>query len=55
MNKPTCPYMVSDICYRTGCIYKPHMNCMSIHEFRNRLKYVKKGKKKYEHQRSKNK
>lgn len=47
-NKPTCPYRVSGICYHKTCIYIPHLDCMKINEYRNRLKYVKKGKKKYE-------
>ena len=44
MEKPTCPYMNSGLCYRNGCIYLPSMDCMAVNEFRNRLKYVKKKK-----------
>lgn len=44
MEKPTCPYMVSGICYRKGCIYIPHQQCMTIREYKNRLQFVKKKK-----------
>ena len=44
MNKPTCPYMVSGVCYRNGCIYLPSMECMKINEFRERMKFAKKKK-----------
>lgn len=40
-----CPYAVSGICYRTGCIFKPQMDCMKINEFKTRLNYAKKGRK----------
>lgn len=51
MEKPTCPYMVSGLCYRRGCIYKPHQMCMTFREYKNRLSYVKKKKavKRYEY------
>lgn len=41
-----CPYAVSGICHRDGCIYLPPMSCMTEREYRNRLKYAKKGRKK---------
>lgn len=28
MNKLTCPYMVSGVCHRKGCIYLPEQQCM---------------------------
>ena len=46
-----CPYSVSGICHRNGCIFKPEMDCMKEHEFKMRLAYAKKmskGKRKYE-------
>lgn len=41
MEKPTCPYMVSGICYRKGCIYIPNMECMKKDELNRRMKFVK--------------
>ena len=49
-----CPYSVSGICHHPKCIYRPNMECMKENEFRDRMKYVKKGKKKYEHKGFKN-
>lgn len=34
----TCPYAVSGICYRRGCIFIPHQQCLSKSEFDKRLK-----------------
>lgn len=42
MEKPTCPYKVSGICYRDGCIYLPSMDCIKKSELNRRLKYAKK-------------
>lgn len=55
-NKPSCPYRSSGLCYHPhGCIYIPHLNCMTLIEYRDILKsYRKKGKKKHERQRVKN-
>lgn len=45
MEKPTCPYAVSGVCYRKGCIYLPSMDCLTVDEYKQRLKYAKKHKK----------
>ena len=42
MNKPTCPYMVSGVCHRNGCIYLPNFDCLKEDEFRHRMKIAKK-------------
>ena len=42
MEKPTCPYSASGICYRDGCIYLPSLDCMKHAEFQRRLKIIKK-------------
>jgi len=46
MNKPTCPYMVSGICHRRGCIYLPPMDCLKEDEYRHRINIAKKMNKK---------
>ena len=33
-----CPYAVSGVCYRRGCIFIPHQRCLSKSEFDKRLK-----------------
>lgn len=33
-----CPYSVSGICYRRGCIFIPHQQCLSKREYDKRLK-----------------
>lgn len=38
----TCPYNVSGLCHRNGCIYLPHMECMKIGEYRHRMEIAKK-------------
>lgn len=45
MEKITCPYAVSGVCYRKGCIYLPSMDCLTVDEYKQRLKYAKKHKK----------
>lgn len=47
MNKPSCPYMDSGICYRKGCIYMPDLQCMKSEEFKQRLSIAKKLSKKH--------
>ena len=34
----TCPYAISGVCYRRGCIFIPHQHCLSKSEFDKRLK-----------------
>ena len=48
-----CPYSVSDVCYRNGCIYLPKMDCIKEWEQRDKIrnarnKKFKKGFKHYE-------
>lgn len=38
----TCPYMDSGCCTRRGCIYLPHLDCLSHEEFKRRLEIAKK-------------
>lgn len=37
-----CPYNVSGICYRKGCIYRPHLKCMTKREYDRRLTIARK-------------
>lgn len=37
----TCPYAVSGICYRRGCIFIPHQHCLNKREFDKRMAKAK--------------
>lgn len=47
-NKPSCPYRSSGLCYHPrSCIYIPHLDCMTLIEYREILQsYHKKAKRK---------
>ena len=42
MIENVCPYKVSGICYRRGCIFHPQQPCMKDDEFRQIMGYLKK-------------
>lgn len=54
----SCPYKLSGLCYRKGCIHIPHLSCMKKREYDDIIKSYKfkkkKGHKHYEYQRTKN-
>ena len=37
----TCPYAVSGICHRSGCIFIPHQQCMTKREYDKRIAIAK--------------
>lgn len=38
----TCPYKLSGLCYRDGCIHLPELKCMKKYEFNHIMKSFKK-------------
>lgn len=49
MNDIACPYKLSGLCYRKGCIHIPELDCMKKAEYdsimKSARKYLKKKKK----------
>lgn len=37
----TCPYAVSGICHRRGCIFIPHQRCLNKREYDRRIAIAK--------------